>query len=440
MRKEWNRHNSGGSRRVGILPGSTCQTWAKTGADPGENPRLGTDALQEVRYAGTIFASKIKGIIMGETNIEKTSIRRRWLVGIPLGLAILCLSAVGIIFLANQSLPDPTTLTNTLTGEDKTRAEEALHLMASLGGQAWPGLDDSLPMILWNDAFAFLINAEEALPGWERLDNQTVNGLPVYVQEHTANYQAFAEMLPNSQYAGSMATKDATNLEFVRLFEENLPPFLAKIFPYRLILITSDHYITALVHETFHAYQAENYPTRFKDSEGTYQTDREYKLWFSNNSEAWQSEMKILIDAVEETDPADQIDLVKDFLATRDERRSENRLAPSLILHEKRFEWLEGTSKYVELEIWRLADASASYQPVTGMENDPDFDGYGKYSRRWKNELTNAQNAAEGGGDSLFYYSGMLQARLLDQLLPGWKTRMGEPGVWLEDLLREAVQ
>jgi hypothetical protein len=33
----------------------------------------------------------------------------------------------------------------------------------------------------------------------------------------------------------------------------------------------------------------------------------------------------------------------------------------------------------------------------------------------------------------------MLQARLLDELMPEWKTKIGEPGVWYEDLLKEAV-
>ena len=374
---------------------------------------------------------------MRETNGKKTSLRRRWLVGIPLGVLILSLAAVGIILISNQSLPDPSTSTTPLAAEDSAHAEEALHLLAVLGKQTWPGLDDTLPLILWNDAFAFLINTGQDIPGWERLDNHMINGLPVFVQAHTANYQAFAEMLQNAQYAGSMATKDATNLEFVRLFEDNLPPLLAKIFPYRLILISSDHYITALIHETF---QAENYPARFNDAEGAYLTEGEYEHQFAEMSADWQNEMQFLIDAVEETDSAIQIDLARDFLATRDERRSNQRLAPSLILHEKRFEWLEGAFKYVELEIWRLADTLDSYQPVAGMQGDKDFDRYEKYSSRWKNELTNAHNAAEQGGDSLFYYSGMLQARLLDHLLPGWKTRMGEHAVWLEDLLREAVQ
>jgi hypothetical protein len=43
-------------------------------------------------------------------------------------------------------------------------------------------------------------------------------------------------------------------------------------------------------------------------------------------------------------------------------------------------------------------------------------------------------------GDGRFYYSGMAQAFLLDQLMPGWKARAFDEGVWLDDLLAEAVQ
>jgi hypothetical protein len=39
-----------------------------------------------------------------------------------------------------------------------------------------------------------------------------------------------------------------------------------------------------------------------------------------------------------------------------------------------------------------------------------------------------------------FYYSGMAQAVLLDRLMPDWKVRAWSEGVWLEDLLAEAVR
>ncbi len=43
-------------------------------------------------------------------------------------------------------------------------------------------------------------------------------------------------------------------------------------------------------------------------------------------------------------------------------------------------------------------------------------------------------------GNSRFYCTGMAQAFLLDRLAPGCKTRAFDDGVWLDDLLAEAVE
>ena len=48
--------------------------------------------------------------------------------------------------------------------------------------------------------------------------------------------------------------------------------------------------------------------------------------------------------------------------------------------------------------------------------------------------------AGNDEGDMRFYYSGWAQAVLLDRLSPGWKARALQPGVYLEDLLAEAVR
>jgi len=42
-------------------------------------------------------------------------------------------------------------------------------------------------------------------------------------------------------------------------------------------------------------------------------------------------------------------------------------------------------------------------------------------------------------GDGRFYYSGFAQAVLFDRLAPDWKERLFDEGVWLEDLLSEAL-
>lgn len=356
-----------------------------------------------------------------------------------LSLIGLMLLTAGVSFITNQNLPEPSSTPDELSPQDLAYAEEALHLMAELGDQTWTGLSGNIPLILWNENYAFLVNSQEQLSGWDKLENATVNNLPVFVQKNEANYQAFTEILSNGQYAGSMATKNATNVGFISLFEQDLPPIIAEIFPYRLMLISTDFYITSLVHESFHAFQAEEYPERFEDAERAYRSTEAYEKLFPVMADAWEVEVQHLMDALDEKDPAAQKEIVQQFLDARKQRRNEVDLSDAFTLYEKRFEWLEGSAKYVELVIWKNGANSTSYQPASIIQDDNDFDGYQGFEKRWKNELNNAKTAVKNGSETMFYYTGMLQAKLLDQLMPGWKTRISESGIWYEDLLNEVV-
>lgn len=376
---------------------------------------------------------------MRKTDEQKPKKRNRWISIIILSLLGLCLLTAGISFISNQFLPKASSTPDKLSQEDLFRAEETLNLMDRLGDQTWPGLDGSIPLLLFNDSHAFLINSHENLEDWRLLEGAQVNNLPVYVQEKERNYQAFTEPLANGQYAGSMTTKNAINVGFINLFKQDLPPVISQVFPYRLMLLSTDHYITALVHESFHVYQAENYPERFDDAEEAYRSTEAYENLYPEMGEAWETEVQFLIDAVVEKDPSKQIELVRSFLNTREQRRNDVNLSEAFELYEKRFEWLEGSAKYVELEIWENASDSASYQPISSVLDDKDFESYQGYEKRWKNELNNAKTAAKNGSETLFYYSGMLQARLLDILMPDWQTNIGDPDIWYEDLLADAV-
>lgn len=376
---------------------------------------------------------------MRKTDEQKPKKRNRWISIFISSLLGLCLLTAGISFISNQFLPKASSTPDKLSQEDLFRAEETLNLMDYLGDQTWPGLDGSIPLLLFNDSHAFLINSQENLEDWRLLEGAQVNNLPVYVQVKERNYQAFTEPLANGQYAGSMTTKNATNVGFINLFKQDLPPVISQVFPYRLMLLSTDHYITALVHESFHVYQAENYPERFEDAEKAYRSTEAYENLYPEMGEAWETEVQFLIDAVVEKDPSKQIELVRSFLNTREQRRNDVNLSEAFKLYEKRFEWLEGSAKYVELEIWENASDSASYQPISSILEDKDFESYQGYEKRWKNELNNAKTPAKNGSETLFYYSGMLQARLLDILMPDWQTNIGDPDIWYEDLLAEAI-
>jgi hypothetical protein len=194
-----------------------------------------------------------------------------------------------------------------------------------------------------------------------------------------------------------------------------------------------------IAHESFHAYQGMRVPQKLADSENTSRDYEQQYPWDDTSLQAnWQTELDLLTEALRSTDENQSAELALQFLEIRADRRASAQLNENLIAYEQQREWLEGLARYAELEIWRLAGDS-SYTPVPETSEDPEFNAYRDYSRRWTNELNQISRMSTDEGDGRFYYTGMAQAFLLDRLMPEWKERAFEEDVWLEDLLRSAV-
>ena len=65
---------------------------------------------------------------------------------------------------------------------------------------------------------------------------------------------------------------------------------------------------------------------------------------------------------------------------------------------------------------------------------------YRTRDRYWSQQLGEVRRMTNRTGEVRFYYSGMAQAVLLDRFAPGWKAQAWSQGVWLEDLLDQAIQ
>jgi hypothetical protein len=135
---------------------------------------------------------------------------------------------------------------------------------------------------------------------------------------------------------------------------------------------------------------------------------------------------------------AEKIKLVSQFLAARDARRKDYNLDDKFVDYERWLEWEEGTAKYIEVGILRQAGETADYAALPQMKSDTDFRGYRKVNQRWSQELFQLRHPM-GSEETRFYMSGMAQAFLLDDLMPEWKDRYWKEGVFLEDLLRQAI-
>jgi hypothetical protein len=127
------------------------------------------------------------------------------------------------------------------------------------------------------------------------------------------------------------------------------------------------------------------------------------------------------------------------FRASRKARRERLLVDAGALAFERELEWLEGLAKYVELTSWRLG-AQPPYVSLPEISGEAQFHVYGGYDSRWKSELLATRLRVNLHGDLPFYYSGALQAMLLDDLAPAWKPGFLESDLALDDLLSRASE
>lgn len=206
--------------------------------------------------------------------------------------------------------------------------------------------------------------------------------------------------------------------------------------PYNLFInrFNSDWHIAGISHESFHAFQASRSYNRVKEAEKVTALGNSYPWQNSEFRADWVKERQLLAKAIIETNEKNIEQDVREWLAVRKKRRAQ--LAPDLVHCEQEREWLEGLAKYAELKIWELAAETKNYHPLPEMQQDPDFNFYRGAEDQRKQEIRQLRSDL-GFSESMFYYSGWAQAEILDRLYPDWKSKAFEPGVYLDELLKE---
>ena len=366
---------------------------------------------------------------------------RRWRALKLAGALLLVLLAalVALSGLSNLFLPTGPAALDRLDPLDKARLSEARHAERVLGDVVWPGFGDSdIPLSVWNHDYAFLVGYPAPPADWSAVAGDDFER-QTYYRQPARDPQNFAIQVGGWRVA-SMATKWETDSFLIAQFRKMMPGPLKPIFPYRLLIQPSEVQITGVLHEAFHVFEAERAPARFADAERAYPDSSRYWAADPAMREAWQAEIDLLDRAVRAQTDAEAAQLARQFLAQRAQRRDQQRLEPALVSYERRYEWLEGLAKYVELEIWEQAAAMPGYTAAPDLAADPDFKGYATFQSRWSQELGQMRRQAASEGDTRFYYTGMAQATLLDRLLPGWKARIFGEGAWPETLLAEAAR
>ncbi len=312
-----------------------------------------------------------------------------------------------------QARPTPPSSNESeLSAQDKTEIDEVFRLKAEAGDQIWPGLAAAdLPVILFNARFEFLVGAEHPPAPWEVLEDQILQGRPCG-RRPARNPQNFAVKV-GTAYAGRAATLGLMNSRSPMKFGP-------------------DFHVVLILHEMFHAYQADQDAVRFDRALAVYKAEKNYPFQDKDMAAAWVTEGAALAQALKAPAVDEAVRLVKKFLEIRDTRRRAAGLSPELGAYERELEWLEGLAKYAEVRFYELAASRADQ--TAAIKFNPRL----PFFLQWDFVRLEKQMGAQEGA-LRFYLSGMAQARLLDRLSPEWKSKTALGRVYLEDLLREVV-
>jgi hypothetical protein len=397
-----------------------------------------------------------------ERKPEKMPTGRKYIKRIGCGCltlicAIFALSAASNLFFSNRSKS-----IDRLADLEKARIAEVFHLRETIGNSIWPGWSNaSIPIIVYNEAYAFLIGLENPDPGWrtvpqniarggswELVSGATIDGRKYYRQKliNTREVPQAFTVRVGDFWSASMTTKEWTPIKMGNNIRDGLPSAIKAIVPYRLIAriflglaMNTDGYICAIEHESFHAYQGIMAADRLASAEiALSQLGKKYPWFDSAFNNAWKAELNTLADALSASQEQRMAELATQFVSMRQARRKAFQLDADLRNLERLREWEEGLAKYTELAIWKHAALDSTYKPVQALRGDPDFKSYGSFAGKWAAELTTLRRQSKGD-EVRFYYSGMAQAFLLDRLNPDWRSKILQRDVFLEDLLDEAL-
>lgn len=373
-------------------------------------------------------------------------------------IVIIALAVVSALY--NLTLPTHSKITNKLPEKEKAYIAETMNLQKNLGNSVWPGWGDlAIPVIVYNEEYAFLTRYPNPPAGWKKMPAEEFMGSdwkPVEGDDFFGeNY--YRQPLPNPEitpenftvkvgdrWVVTMQTKEYAAVAFYNGFKEELPPVLNAVFPYKIfwnmLMGKAENYIEGMTHEAFHAFQGMVVPARLADGENAARLSSEYPWEQTKNAAGWKEEINLLLKAYHSENKDSMLHYTALFVAKREERRQNASLSSNFIQYEKKREWLEGLAKYAELNIGLTAEKSSGYKPVESIKAISDFKNYKNRSSWFNRQVNEVKRTVSRPGESRFYYGGMLQAVMLDRLLPNWKNSAFDENIYLDDILKKAVE
>ena len=362
--------------------------------------------------------------------------------------------------LYNLTLPYSSSVTEKLTDPQKAYLAEYINLQREVSNTIWPGFGDLLiPAIVYNEQYAFLVGLEKAETGWykmpsrehrggpwEKVNNDRIMEAPYYRQplpDKNKTPENFTVKVGDN-WVSTMQTREYAEVAFYNGFRDELPPVINWVFPYKifwnLVMGDAENYVSGLMHEAFHAYQAVSVYNKFAKAESIARLSSDYPWESPKNQDGWSQEADLLLQAYKSESDTSLNKYIRKFLQQREQRRTSANISSSFIEYEQNREWLEGLAKYVELQTGIMASEIPQYKSDPKIKILSDFNDYENSKSYLEQQITEAKRAAARVGESRFYYLGMLQAMLLDRVAPEWKKDIFDEKLYLEDLLKAGVR
>lgn len=335
------------------------------------------------------------------------------------------------IFAAGKVKKEETIKAKSLTrlnSEDKDQLIDFFRLKKMFGSRVWPGLSETdIPLIQYNDQYEFLVIYPDPPEPWTIVEGDLFLNRPYY-RRKAGEPRAFAVAV-GDLWAGSLNILSHMNQKMNEQLRKKIPAEKLTQSMIKMFEITPAQHITFLIHETFHAFQATRFPSRFAKAIEVYGSEKNYPYNDFIFKEAWNKEGSLLAAALREKDETERRVFIQEFQEIRTKRRSGASLSPELVAFERELEWLEGLAKYVEMEFAELC-----YSTLEKAESKP----YQIARNRSRSDFfVRIKKLGDLHGDLRFYLSGAIQAKILDKISPGWKKKiMNKENTSLEELLR----
>lgn len=373
-------------------------------------------------------------------------------------IIVIILAIVSALY--NLTLPTKSKIVDHLSSDEKAYISETIHLQQNMGNKVWPGWGDmQIPVIVYNEKYAFLIGYPNPPSGWLKMPDEEFRGKEWEVVKNDdflgATY--YRQLLPNpdinpenftvkvgDRWALTMQTREYAAIDFYRGFKNDLPPVLNAVFPYcifwNILMGRAENYIGGMAHEAFHAYQGMVVPQRLANGENVSGLEDKYPFETPQNENGWIEETDFLLQAYNAQSDQVAREQVARYIQKRQERRKQANLSAEMISYEQNREWLEGLAKYAELTIGISAQKDQSYKPVNEIVKVSDFKSYKNRMTYYDLQIEEVKRTVHRSGETRFYYVGMLQAVMLDRLMPDWKKEGFKDGVFLDELLEKAIK